>query len=95
MLALERISSILKPGGTLLLKTYFHQDLRFKRWGFDLMTRPMMRFFPGTELNDDQSNWWAPNRRCLEDMLRSTGFHQITHLGTWGERTYYRCNRRP
>jgi tRNA (mo5U34)-methyltransferase len=91
LLALERIRSVLKPDGALLLKTYFHQDLRFKRWGIDLSTRPMMRFFPAAELNDDPSNWWAPNRRCLEGMLRSAGFHLHTHLGTWGDRIYYRC----
>lgn len=95
LLALERIGAVLKSNGVMLLKTYFHQDLRLKRWGLDLTKRPLMRFFPRNELNDDPSNWWAPNRQCLEEMLRSTGFHGLVRLGTWGDRIYYRCARTP
>ena len=93
LLALETLAALINPGGTLLLKTYFHQDLRLRRWGLDLTRRPMMRFFPGDELNHDPSNWWAPNRRCLEATLRTSGFDALTSLGTWGNRIYYRCTK--
>jgi tRNA (mo5U34)-methyltransferase len=39
--------------------------------------RPAMVFFPGKELNNDGSNWWAPNIKCVEAMLRLCGFDRI------------------
>lgn len=39
--------------------------------------RPMMRFYPGRELEGDPSNWWAPNRACVEAMLRDVGFRHV------------------
>jgi tRNA (mo5U34)-methyltransferase len=38
---------------------------------------PASRFFPRAELNNDQTNWWAPNRPCVEGMLRGCGFRRI------------------
>lgn len=42
-----------------------------------LTHRPLMRFCPGSELDGDPSNWWAPNRACLEAMLYDLGFCDI------------------
>jgi tRNA (mo5U34)-methyltransferase len=39
--------------------------------------RPLMIFFPGSELNDDASNWWGPNRACMEALLRTIGFTTV------------------
>ncbi|HEY4284688.1 MAG TPA: DUF1698 domain-containing protein [Chthoniobacterales bacterium] len=39
--------------------------------------RPMMVFYPNTELANDPSNWWGPNRACVEAMLRDVGFRTI------------------
>ncbi len=93
MLALEIIHGLLRPHGVMYLKSYFHQDVRISRWGLDLSTRPVMRFFEGDELNHDSSNWWAPNRYCLEAMLRATNFSNMKHLCTCGNRIYYQCQR--
>ena len=43
----------------------------------NLSDKPAMVFFPGTELNDDKTNWWAPNVACVEAMLRVAGFKTI------------------
>jgi tRNA (mo5U34)-methyltransferase len=40
--------------------------------------RPFMRFYPDKELDDDPTNWWAPNRACVEAMLLSLGFKKVT-----------------
>jgi tRNA (mo5U34)-methyltransferase len=40
--------------------------------------RPAMTFYPDRELNDDPSNWWGPNRACVEAMLRDVGFSFVT-----------------
>lgn len=55
-------------GDTLILET--HVD------GLDYH-RPMMVFYPGTALNGDGSNYWGPNRQCVEDMLREVGFQHV------------------
>lgn len=61
--ALERIRSV--TSGLLVVET--EVDLLFLR-------RPAAAFFPGTELNDDPTNWWAPNVPALLGMLRAVGF---------------------
>ncbi len=43
--------------------------------GIDL---PVCEFFPGAELNNDASNWWAPNARALEGFCRAAGFDNVT-----------------
>jgi tRNA (mo5U34)-methyltransferase len=39
--------------------------------------RPAMVFYPGAELNGDDTNWWGPNRACVEAMLRDVGFGRV------------------
>ena len=36
--------------------------------------KPVMQFHPGRTLENDPTNWWTPNRRCVEEMLRDIGF---------------------
>ncbi len=36
----------------------------------------MWEFYPGTELDGDASNWWAPNRSALEGAVRAAGFRE-------------------
>ncbi|MGP0082773.1 MAG: DUF1698 domain-containing protein [Steroidobacteraceae bacterium] len=52
-----------------------------------LTRKPIMRFYPGSELDDDPTSWWAPNRACVEAMLRDLGFRRIMF-------TYWRWWRR-
>lgn len=40
-------------------------------------TRPTMIFYPGSELNNDPTNWWGPNRACVEAMLKDVGFSTV------------------
>ena len=35
---------------------------------------PIMQYYPGSELNRDGTNWWAPNLACLVAMLETSGF---------------------
>jgi len=44
---------------------------------FDPLPWPLMRFYEGRSLNDDPTNFWAPNRACLKAMLREIGFKKI------------------
>jgi tRNA (mo5U34)-methyltransferase len=37
-------------------------------------------FFPGAELNNDVSNWWAPSEPALHGMCRAAGFRDATTI---------------
>jgi tRNA (mo5U34)-methyltransferase len=41
------------------------------------LNEPVMRYFPGRELAGDPTNFWAPNTRCLDALLRDLGFSQV------------------
>jgi tRNA (mo5U34)-methyltransferase len=66
LLALERVASVTRK--CLVLETVV-----------DLLgyPRPAMAFFQGSELNNDPTNWWAPNIEGAEAMLRSVGFQRV------------------
>jgi tRNA (mo5U34)-methyltransferase len=97
VLALRRIADVTRPGGTLVLKTYYRTDfrvwLRGKCYGFDLERRPKWWYFPGSELGGDPTNWWAPNRSGLEALLQSTGWTNVHQITTWRDRLYYQAVR--
>ena len=66
LLALERIASVTRQ--RLLLETVV-----------DMVgvARPAMAFYRGRELNNDPTNWWAPNVPALHAMLRDVGFTAV------------------
>ncbi len=66
LLALEKVAAV--TTGCLILET--EVDLIGAR-------HPAMAFYPGTELNNDPTNWWAPNPRALAGMLKAAGFSRI------------------
>jgi tRNA (mo5U34)-methyltransferase len=66
LLALERLASVTRE--LLILET--ETDCMFSR-------RPKMAFYPGAELSGDQTNWFGPNARAVEAMLRVVGFTRI------------------
>ena len=72
LLALERIAPIARE--MLVLDT---------ETALDDEERPVMAFFPGRELNNDVTNWWAPNIKCMEAMLRHLGFRTVEVNPTW------------
>src|SRR4051794_39536621 len=50
------------------------EDYAFQETGiFDLPDYPKM-FFIEHRYSGDWTNWWVPNRACVEAMLRSSGF---------------------
>jgi tRNA (mo5U34)-methyltransferase len=64
--ALERVASVTK--GLLILET--HADLLH-------MDEAAVAYYPGTELNDDMSNWCGPNHAALSWMLKEAGFKDV------------------
>ena len=57
--------------------------------------RPMMVFYPGKELANDPSNWWAPNVPCMLAMLKDLGFKTIEYRydPVWRKRAHFVAHR--
>lgn len=66
LLALERVAAV--TGDQLILDT--HTAMTEEE-------RPVMLFYPGSELNDDATNWWGANPSAIEAMLRDVGFTRM------------------
>jgi tRNA (mo5U34)-methyltransferase len=45
--------------------------------GLRWLPRPAGRLFVGSELNNDETNWWGLNSRALRDLLLSSGFKRV------------------
>lgn len=66
MLALERAAAV--TGRLLIVETVI-----------DLLYVPAraLAFYPGAELNQDESNWFGPTPSAVEAMLRAVGFRRV------------------
>ena len=69
MLALERVASV--TGRLLIVETVI-----------DLLYVPgdALRFYPGAQLNEDESNWFGPTPSAVEAMLRLVGFSRVERV---------------
>ena len=61
-----------------------------ERAPFDQPGFPRMHFIE-QRYSHDETNWWVPNRACVEAMLRSSGFHIEAHP----EEEVYLCRWQP
>jgi tRNA (mo5U34)-methyltransferase len=66
-------------------------ETNYDFWNVDLFDRPAFPrlHFVERRYADDPTNWWIPNRACVEAMLRSSGFQMIDHP----ESEVYLCRR--
>jgi tRNA (mo5U34)-methyltransferase len=64
--ALRRLAEVTNE--VLVLET--HLDLQD-------VNRPAMVFYPTRELSGDETNWWGPNRTCVEGLLSAVGFREV------------------
>jgi tRNA (mo5U34)-methyltransferase len=77
----------MQRGGTEIISLNENYDF----WTNDLFNRddfPRMHFIEH-KFADDLTNWWIPNRACVEAMLRSAGFAITGHP----EQEVYVCRR--
>jgi len=58
--------------------------------------RPAMLFYPGSELDGDSTNWWGPNRSCVEQLLKLYEFDQITFaMNQSARRGFFHAYKQP
>jgi tRNA (mo5U34)-methyltransferase len=82
LLALERVASVV--GDLLIVETHT---------AMNDTTTPAMRFYPGSELNNDKTNWWGPNVACVSSMLHDVGFTEVTHVSQRHDRAVFHARR--
>jgi len=66
LLALERVASVTRE--LLIVETVV--DCLHHR-------RPVIAFYPGSELSNDPSNWWGPSPAAVRAMLETVGFSRV------------------
>jgi len=65
---LFRLRKLMSPNAELYLETtYVCDDNQL----------PQLTFHPASTLDNNPSNWWSPNERCLLEMLRASSFSEI------------------
>lgn len=85
---LRHVKSALAPGGMVCLETWIDAE-----W----IDEPAAIFYPGAELNNDPTNWWGPNIKCVQLMAATVGFkeaelvwwRQDVHFGGRGKRACF------
>lgn len=69
LLGLEKVAACTRPGGLTVIDTLVDCEALFGR--------PLMSFYPGTEVNGDPTTWWAPNLPCMSTMLSTCGYSKV------------------
>jgi tRNA (mo5U34)-methyltransferase len=82
LLALEKVAPLV--GDLLILESHI-----------DMVRDDVacMRFYAGDELNDDATNWWGPNPKCIEAMLKDVGFADVRRMPCFPERVVFHARR--
>lgn len=55
-----------------------------------LVNIPIMQFYQGRSLNNDPTNYWGPNLKCLEEMLIESNF-KVLEKKLGGSRAIFKC----
>ncbi len=71
------MSDICVDGGMLILETHCDALNELK---------PGMIFYPKDESNNDPENWWGPNIKCVQDMLKVAGFKEVKLISLSNQR---------
>jgi tRNA (mo5U34)-methyltransferase len=71
--AIRRVARVTAPGGLAVIETEAVEVPGLGNAAF-------CEFFPGQELNNDPTNWWAPNAKALEGLCRAAGFREVNLL---------------
>ena len=86
LLALQNLNKQCTMGGMLLLESHVEHALM-------LRNKNLASFWPDDQLNNDPSNWWTPTRKCLDEMLRVSGFRVVQRFNTEKHRYLLRAEK--
>ena len=94
LLAIDRLRSMVEPGGRLLVESlvcdqrFFtgrEQHSTLAELAPALSTIPVVQFLPAYRYSDDGSNRWSPNAEGLRSMVEDAGF-RAERVETWDDR---------
>lgn len=71
--ALRKVAKLTREGGTAVIET---EATEIPGTG----SRALCEFFPGQELNNDATNWWALSAAALRGMCRVAGFRDVREV---------------
>ncbi len=71
--SMRRVFEVTAPGGLAVIES---QATEFA----GLYDTPLCEFYPGAELTNDPTNWWAPNAKGLEGLCCAAGFRDVEIL---------------
>ena len=83
VLAIDRIYDVLRENGSLILESHVidgglvdqdNQWISLSSIDSRLGQMQMAQFYAGGKLNNDVSNFWAPNLTCLIEIVSNSGF---------------------
>ncbi|KKN81132.1 hypothetical protein LCGC14_0323510 [marine sediment metagenome] len=78
LLALDAIAKVCKPGAELYVESAVcDQYSPYKPGTPPYDGRCVMEFYPTDQLGKRATNWWAPNLKCLMNMVAAAGFGQV------------------
>lgn len=90
LLALDKIRSVMKPGGLMFVKTHVIDKVMYMPDGSiksleevapDLVNVPLLQFFPRDSFNKDATNQFAPNIVGLRGLIEEAEFEiKAEHL---------------
>lgn len=74
LLALDRLAAVCD--GEIFVESAILDDFSPYRGGLGkgCPGEMVMEFYPGREYANNDSNWWVPSLRCMEQMVRAAGF---------------------
>jgi tRNA (mo5U34)-methyltransferase len=73
--AMRRVASVTAPEGLAVIETEAMEIPGTE-------DRALCEFFPGRELNNDPTNWWAPNAKAIGGICTAAGFREVSVLST-------------
>tara|TARA_Y100000591_G_scaffold331985_1_gene367701 strand:- start:334 stop:1041 length:708 start_codon:yes stop_codon:yes gene_type:complete len=68
--AIEKLSKIIRPGGSLFLETTYSDNL-------EKINEPILEFHPKDSFNNDSSNYFTANSLCVKKILEEFDFKII------------------
>ncbi len=87
LLALDKLSAVCRK--TIFVESAVIDDFSpYFGFGQGYSGRQMvMEFYPGSELGDNPTNWWAPTTHLLGQLIKAAGFNDVTSWKIAGSQT--------
>ena len=78
LLALDKLASMCRPGGTLHIESAIADNhSAYRAGGFGFGDDVVAEFYPGSQYGSNPTNWFVPTLQCLASWVLSAGFVDV------------------